>query len=94
MRTEYVDTLDAINAYIKDFDALYKPHYFLMCPVDTQAIQPDGIRPRDLAEAQEVEYNSFLKFIKAFDLTVTQIEFVDRINFNTIVYDSIKDFEN
>lgn len=94
MRTAYTDTLDAVNAYIKDFDTHYKPHYFLMCPVNTQAIQPDGIRPQDLATAQKVEYNSFLKFIKAFDLTVTQIEFEDRINFNTIVYDSIKDFKN
>jgi predicted ATPase len=95
MRTAYTDTLDAINDYIRDFDALYKPHYFLMCPInDAQYIKHDGIRPQDLAAAQEVEYNSFLKFIKAFDLTVTQIEFEDRINFNTIVYDSIKDFKN
>jgi predicted ATPase len=94
LRMAYTDTLDTVKAYIKDFDALYKPHYFLMCPVNTQAIRPDGIRPQNLAAAQKVEYNSFLKFIRAFDLTVTQIEFVDRINFNTIVYDAIKDFKN
>ena len=94
MRTEYTDLLDGIIAYIKNFDAYFEPHYFLMCPINTQAIQPDGIRPQDLAEAQEVEYNSYFKFIKALNLTVTQIEFEDRINFNTIVYDSIKDFEN
>ena len=93
-RTEYTDLLDEIMAYIKNFDAYFEPCYFLMCPVNTQVIQPDGIRPRDLAEAQETEYNSYLKFIEALNLTVTQIEFEDRINFNTIVYDSIKDFEN
>jgi predicted ATPase len=93
-RTEYTDLLDEIMAYIKNFDAYFEPRYFLMCPVNTQAIQPDGVRPQDLAEAQEMEYKSYIKFIEALNLTVTQIELEDRINFNTIVYDSIKDFEN
>ena len=94
MRTAYTALLDEVITYIKNFDAYFEPCYFLMCPVNTQAIQPDGIRPQDLAEAQEMEYNSYIKFIEALNLTVTQIEFEDRINFNTIVYDSIKDFEN